>query len=46
MASETSQQYAVRCAEIIKADKNISNDTILLMFIEYGKKILNENSKQ
>lgn len=44
--AESSQQYAIRCAEIIKADKNVSNDTILLMFIEYGKKYLNENQNK
>lgn len=40
---ETSADYAIRCAEIIKADQNISQDTILLMFVEYGKKLLKEN---
>lgn len=40
--AETSQQYAIRCAEIIKADKNVSEDTIIIMFIEYGNLLMQE----
>jgi len=39
---ESSGDYAIRCSEIIKADAKISEHTIILMFIEYGKKLLNE----
>jgi len=39
---ETSGDYAIRCAEIIKADPKISEDTILIMFVEYGQKLLHE----
>lgn len=39
---ETSSEYAIRCAEIIKADPNISEDTIIIMFLEYGQKLLPE----
>jgi hypothetical protein len=39
---ESSGDYAIRCSEFIKADANISEYTIILMFIEYGKKLLNE----
>lgn len=43
---ETSKQYAIRCAEIIKADKNISNDVILIMFVEYGNRLFCEKLKE
>jgi hypothetical protein len=39
---ETSSEYAIRCGEIIKADPKISEETILIMFLEYGQKLLNE----
>lgn len=39
---ETSAEYIVRCAEIIKADPNISEETIQIMFLEYGQILLNE----
>ena len=39
---ETSSDYAIRCAEIIKADPKISEHTITIMFVEYGKKLLHE----
>jgi hypothetical protein len=34
---EKSTDYIHRCVEIITADKNISEHTITLMFLEYGK---------
>lgn len=39
---ETSIEYIYRCVEVIRADKNISEDTLVIMFIEYGKKLLKE----
>jgi hypothetical protein len=43
---ETSKEYAVRCAEIINADKNISQEVILLMFIEYSNRVYCEQVKE
>ena len=37
-----SADYILWCAEVIKADPNISEQAIMLMFIEYGKKLLKE----
>jgi uncharacterized protein YneF (UPF0154 family) len=31
-----------RCAEIIKADPDVSEKTIQIMFLEYGQLLLNE----
>jgi hypothetical protein len=42
---ETSNEYIYRCVEVIKADRNISEDTLVIMFIEYGKKLLKEKLK-
>lgn len=39
---ETSNDYLLRCAATIKADPNISEDTIILMFVEYKKKLMEE----
>lgn len=39
---ETSSEYAIRCADIIKSDPTISEHTIIIMFVEYGKKLLKE----
>ena len=41
---ESSNEYIFRCVEVIKADKNISEDTLIIMFIEYGKKLLKEKT--
>ena len=40
----TSEQYLYWCASVIKHDKDISEDTIIIMFVEYGKKLLKEKS--
>lgn len=37
-----SDEYIYRCAEVILNDKNISETTIITMFLEYKKQILNE----
>lgn len=42
----SSSEYALMCAEMIKADQNISEQTIIIMFLEYGKKILKEKNNQ
>lgn len=39
---ETSNDYIFRCVDIIKNDKTISEHTLVIMFIEYGKKLLKE----
>lgn len=44
--SETSGDYAIRCADVIKADPNISEETIIIMFMEYGQKLLTEKNKK
>lgn len=38
----TSAEYILRCAEIIRADKEISERTIQIMFLEYGRLLLDE----
>lgn len=43
---ETSNEYIFRCVEVIKADKTISEDTLIIMFIEYGKKLLQERMQK
>lgn len=43
MASST--EYIIRCVETIKADKNISEQTIMIMFKTYGAMIINETIK-
>jgi hypothetical protein len=40
----SSANYILRCAETIRADKNISEQTIITMFLEYGQLLLNENN--
>ena len=42
---KNSSEYALMCSEMIKADPNISEQTIIIMFIEYGKKLLKEKNK-
>jgi len=47
MAKKTqssSEQYIYWCVDVIKADKNISEDTIIIMFVQYGKKLLKEKA--
>ena len=39
----TSNEYLLWCAEIIANDKNISEQTIIVMFLEYKKLVLIEN---
>ena len=42
---ETSGDYAIRCAGVIKADPNVSQETIIIMFMEYGHKLLAEKKE-
>lgn len=46
LKKETSTDYIYRCVEVIKNDKNISEDTLIIMFIEYGKRLLKEKSRR
>lgn len=46
MKRETSSQYILRCAETIKADPNISHDTIIIMFMEYKRLLFQELKQQ
>mgnify|MGYP001571272512 FL=1 len=41
----TSANYILWCVAVIKADPNISENTIMLMFVEYGKKLLEEKAR-
>ena len=41
----SSADYILRCSDIIRADKNISDATIQIMFLEYGALLLSESSK-
>lgn len=43
---ETSASYIVRCAQIIKADPNVSEKTIQIMFLEYGRLLLQEQNEK
>ena len=38
----TPAQYILWCCEVIKADPNISEDSIIIMFMEYGRLLLKE----
>ena len=38
----TSEQYLNHCVDILQADKTVSEHTMILMFVEYGKKLLYE----
>lgn len=40
--NKSSNDYAIRCAETIVADKNITENTILIMFMEYKKRLTKE----
>jgi len=40
-----SKEYILWCASVIKADKHISEDVIITMFVEYGKKLIKEKLK-
>jgi hypothetical protein len=40
--NESSSNYALRCAETIVADRNVTEQTILVMFLEYRKRVLKE----
>lgn len=42
---ESSNDYMYRCIDIINADKNISETTLILMFQEFKKKIEAENNE-
>lgn len=39
-----SSQHLYRCLDTINADKNISEETMIIMFVEYGK-LVSEESK-
>jgi hypothetical protein len=39
-----SQNYLYRCLDIMKADPNLSEDTKIIMFIEYAR-LINEEQK-
>jgi len=41
----TSEQYLYHCVDILRSDKTVSDHTMILMFVEYGKKLLNEKEK-
>jgi hypothetical protein len=45
-AKQSSNDYILRCAEIIVNDKNISEQTIIIMFLEYKKILLSEIGKK
>lgn len=40
-----SEEHIYRCADIIKNDKNISEKTIVIMFLVYKDLILKENER-
>ena len=40
--NESSAKYIIRCVETIMADKNISEQTLLVMFMQYSEKVLKE----
>lgn len=42
----SSNDYIYRCLNTLKADKNISDNTIILMFLQYGKLLLEEYEKE
>lgn len=42
---ETSQNYAIRCAETLVADRTITEETIFIMFMEYKKILLRESNQ-
>lgn len=41
----TSEQYLNHCVDILQADKTVSEHTMILMFVEYGKKLISEKEK-
>lgn len=41
-----SEDYIYHCSDIIRNDKNISDATIVTMFVEFKKKILSELSPE
>jgi hypothetical protein len=41
-----SDDHIYRCVDIIKNDKNVSEQTIILMFLQYKDLILRENEKR
>jgi hypothetical protein len=41
-----SDDHIWRCVDIIKNDKSISDNTIVLMFLEYKRLILEENERR
>lgn len=43
---ETSEKYIYRCVDVIMNDKNISEDTIIIMFLQYKKLVIKEIKEQ
>ena len=37
-----SSEHLFRCLDIMKADKNISEETTIIMFVEYGRLLIEE----
>ena len=38
-----SSEHLFRCLDIMKADKNISEETTIIMFVEYGRLLIEES---
>lgn len=41
-----SEDYIYHCVDIMNADKNLSDETKILMFVEYGRKLLKEKEQE
>lgn len=41
-----SDDHIWRCVDVIKNDKSISENTIVLMFLEYKRLLLDENERR
>jgi hypothetical protein len=37
-----SAEHLYRCLDVIKADKSLSEETLIIMFVEYGKLVIGE----
>lgn len=44
MDNLNSEEYLYHCVSVIENDQNISHDTLVIMFVEYGRKLLSENN--
>ena len=40
----SSKEYLFRCLDIMKADKNLSEETKIIMFVEYARLVLKEHN--